>query len=243
MKEKTQTARGDGECDPKNKVVIRVCGEEHPAKRARQRHAARNAVDAVHEVVGVGETDDPQDGDDETHRAELQLPEERNGDRFEISHAQHGRKRDQSLHGKTHARTERMNVVTPAEVGNDRAADEVDQAMNPIGIKCRPSPRREDDDDDRQPPTARSWRGMGTALVGMVNDAAALGVLTNDPHADGGEDGEECEDEDGSHRGDSKRVFGSCLIWELILFRRAMGLQEAEKSKEKELPSIYLLPI
>ncbi len=40
---------------------------------------------------------------------------------------------------------------------------------------------------------------MGTALVGMIHDAAAFGVLTDDPHADGGEDGEECEDEDGSH--------------------------------------------
>lgn len=40
---------------------------------------------------------------------------------------------------------------------------------------------------------------MGTAFVGMVDDAAAFGVLPNDPHAEGGEDGEECEDEDGSH--------------------------------------------
>ncbi len=46
---------------------------------------------------------------------------------------------------------------------------------------------------------------MRTAFVGMVDDAAAFGVLTNDPHAEGGEDGEECEDEDGSHGGDSKR--------------------------------------
>ncbi|GAB4401237.1 MAG: hypothetical protein OHK003_27650 [Anaerolineales bacterium] len=41
---------------------------------------------------------------------------------------------------------------------------------------------------------------MGTALVGMIHDAAAFGVLTDDPHAEGGEDGEECEDEDGGHR-------------------------------------------
>ena len=44
---------------------------------------------------------------------------------------------------------------------------------------------------------------MRTALVGMIHDAAAFGVLTNNPHAEGGEDGEECEDENGSHRGDS----------------------------------------
>jgi hypothetical protein len=29
--------------------------------------------------------------------------------------------------------------------------------------------------------------------------------LTDDPHAEGGEDGEECEDEDGGHGSDSKR--------------------------------------
>ena len=40
---------------------------------------------------------------------------------------------------------------------------------------------------------------MGTAFVGMVNDASAFGILTDDPNAEGGEDGEECEDEDGGH--------------------------------------------
>ena len=40
---------------------------------------------------------------------------------------------------------------------------------------------------------------MRTALVGMIHDAAAFGVLTDDPNAEGGEDGEECEDEDGGH--------------------------------------------
>lgn len=130
MKEKTQTARGDGERDPKNEVVIRVRGEEHPTERGGERDTARDAVDAVHEVVGVGETDDPQDGDDETDRAELQLTEKRNGDRFKIAHAEHRRECDESLHGKADTRAERMDVVSPAEVGNDRATDEVDEAMN-----------------------------------------------------------------------------------------------------------------
>lgn len=53
---------------------------------------------------------------------------------------------------------------------------------------------------------------MGTALVGMVEEMA-LGVLTDDPHAEGGEDGEECEDEDRGHRDDSKREISSCLTW------------------------------
>lgn len=52
---------------------------------------------------------------------------------------------------------------------------------------------------------------MRTALVGMVHDAAAFGVLTDDPHANGGEDGEEGKDEDGGHEGDSKREFASYL--------------------------------
>ena len=53
---------------------------------------------------------------------------------------------------------------------------------------------------------------MGTALVGMVDNAAAFGVLTDDPHAEDGEDGEECEDEDGSHESDSKREINTQLI-------------------------------
>ncbi len=75
MKEKAQTARGDGERDPKDKGLICVRGEEHPTEGGRERDPARNAVDAVHEVVGVGETDDPQDGDDEADDAERKLPE------------------------------------------------------------------------------------------------------------------------------------------------------------------------
>lgn len=132
MKEKTQTARGDGERDPKNEVVICVRGEEHPTERGGEGNTARNAVDAVHEVVGVGQADDPQNGDDEADCAKLQLSEKRNGDRFEISHAEHGRERNQALHGKAHTPTERMDIVTPAEVGNDRTADEVDEAVNKI---------------------------------------------------------------------------------------------------------------
>ncbi len=207
MKEKAQTARGDGERDPIDEVLIRVCGEEHPTKRGGESDTARNAVDAVHEVVGVGETDDPQEGDDETDRAELQLTKERNGDRFEIAHAQHGRECDQPLHGKAYTRTERMDVVSPAKIGDDRAADEVDKAMGDVGFENGDTSRHEDDDDDCESPTAWSGRGMGTALVGMIHDAAAFGVLADDPHAEGREDGEECEDEDGSHEGDSKREF------------------------------------
>ena len=59
--------------------------------------------------------------------------------------------------------------------------------------------RREDDDDNGYAPAARSRRGMRTAFVGMIDNAAAFGVLTDDPHAEGGEDAEECEDEDGGH--------------------------------------------
>ena len=46
---------------------------------------------------------------------------------------------------------------------------------------------------------------MGTALVGMIHDATTFGILTDNPHAEGREDSEECKDEDGGHEGDSKR--------------------------------------
>ncbi len=223
MKEKAQTARGDGERDPIHEVLIRVCGEEHPTEGGGERDTASNAVDAVHEVVGVGETDDPQEGDDEADRAELQLSEERNGDGFEIAHTEHGCECDQPLHAKAHTRTERMDIISPAEVGDDCAADEVDDAVNYVCLEGCDTSRHEDDDDNGESPTAWSRRGMGTALVGMIDDTAAFGVLTDNPHAEGGEDGEECEDEDGSHGGDSKREIGSCLIWELILFRWAFS--------------------
>lgn len=104
-----------------------------------------------------------------------------------------------------------MDVVSPAEVGNDRATDEVDEtggywASTSLSQHSNNS-RHEDDDDDGESPAAWSGRGMRTALVGMIHDAAAFGVLTDNPHAEGREDGEEDEDEDGSHEGDSKREF------------------------------------
>lgn len=213
MKEKAQTARGDGECDPKDKVVTCARGEEHPTERGGERDPACNAVEAVHEVVGVGKTDDPENGDDEADDAERKLSEERNGDGFEIAHAQHGGERDQALHGKADTRAERMDVVSPAEVGNDRAADEVDEAVSEISLEYSDASRREDDDNDGDSPASRSGRGMGTAFVGMIHDAATFGVLTDDPHAEGGEDGEECEDENGGHGSDSKLEIGSCLTW------------------------------
>ena len=199
MKEKAQTARANSECDPKDKVVTRARGEEHPTEGGGERDPACNAVDAVHEVVGVGETDDPENGDDEANDAERKLPEERNGDGFEIAHAKHGGECDQTLHGKADSRAERMDIVSPAEVGNDRAADEIDEAVSEIGLEGSDTSHHEDDDDNRHAPTTRSRRGMGTAFVGMVNDASAFGILTDDPNAEGGEDGEECEDEDGGH--------------------------------------------
>ena len=191
--------------------MIGARGEEHPTEGGRERDPACNAVDAVHEVVGVGETDDPEDGDDEADDAERKLPDERNGNGFEIAHAKHRGERDQSLHGKADSWAERMNVVSPAEVGNDRATDEVDEAMSEISLEGGDTSCREDDDHNSHTPTARSRCGMRTAFVGMVDDAATFGILTDDPHAEGGEDGEECEDEDGCHGGDSKLEMGSGL--------------------------------
>lgn len=88
------------------------------------------------------------------------MTEKRNGDGFEIAHAEHGRERHQPLHDKAHPRTERMDVVSPAEVGDDRAADEVDEAMNEVCLKGGDNPRHEDDDDDGQAPASWSRRGM-----------------------------------------------------------------------------------
>jgi len=148
VKEKAQTTCADGERDPKDKGLICVRGEAHPTEGCRERDPARNAVDAVHEVVGVGETDDPEDGDDEADDAERKLSEKRNGDRFEIAHTQHGRKRNQALHGKADSWAERMDIVSPAKVGNDRTADEVDEAVSEIRVESGNTSRREDDDDD-----------------------------------------------------------------------------------------------
>lgn len=130
VKEKAEAARGDGKRDPIDEVIVCARGEEHPTEGGGESDTARNAVDAVHEVVGVGETDDPQEGDDETDHAELQLPKEWNGDGFEIAHAEHGRECDKSLHSKTGTRTERMDVISPAEIGDDHAADKVDKALS-----------------------------------------------------------------------------------------------------------------
>ena len=100
VREKTQTARGDGKRDRKHKTVAHVRREHHPAQPARKRDAARDAVNAVHEVVGVGESDDPQKRDDDSDNAQLQFAEQRDGDRFEKSQPIDRDRRDESLHRK-----------------------------------------------------------------------------------------------------------------------------------------------
>ena len=62
VSEKTERARGDGERDPKHERVRQIRDvrrEQNPAQPSRKRHTARHAVNAVHEVVGVRESDDP----------------------------------------------------------------------------------------------------------------------------------------------------------------------------------------
>lgn len=71
--QKTQTAGGDGKRDPKYERVVHVRCEHHPTQRARQRHAARHSVNAIHEVIGVDQTDDPQKRDDDAHHAQMQF--------------------------------------------------------------------------------------------------------------------------------------------------------------------------
>src|SRR5262245_5438500 len=62
--EKTQAAGGNGQRDPKHKVVMHVRCQHHPTERTGQGYTTRDSVDAVHKVVGVGQTDDPQKSDD-----------------------------------------------------------------------------------------------------------------------------------------------------------------------------------
>jgi len=62
VSEKTERARGERERDPKHERVRQIRDvrrEQNPAQPRRKRHTARHAVNAVHEVVGVRESDDP----------------------------------------------------------------------------------------------------------------------------------------------------------------------------------------
>src|SRR3989304_8910277 len=71
MKEKTQTAGRNCERDPKCKIVLHVCRKQHPSDTARKSDSARHTVNPVHKIVGIGQTNDPQKGDYESHYAEL----------------------------------------------------------------------------------------------------------------------------------------------------------------------------
>lgn len=62
VSKKTESARGNREPDPKHERVRQIRDvrrEQNPAQPSRKRHTARHAVNAVHEVVGVRESDNP----------------------------------------------------------------------------------------------------------------------------------------------------------------------------------------
>lgn len=70
--EKSKAACGNRQRDPEHERVREVrdvCREQCPAQPSRERYAARHAVNAVHEIVGVGQPEDPQEGDDDSDRA------------------------------------------------------------------------------------------------------------------------------------------------------------------------------
>ena len=108
--EEAETGRGNGQGDPKGKRILESAergGESHPTERRGKCHAARDAVNAVHEIIGVDESDDPQKRDDDSDDTQMQLAEQRDGDRFEISQPIDRDHRDESLHRKTDARRKR----------------------------------------------------------------------------------------------------------------------------------------
>ena len=160
MKKKTEAAGRDGERDPKREGVFHVHGKQHPADAARKRHAACKAVDAVHEVVGVGQADDPQKGDDEAHHAKRQFSEQWNGDGFEIPQPKHRRQRNKALHAKTQTGRKRVQVVAPAQPRNHQPADDVDQSTGEARFVHSPQTSRRHKQHDYQPSAARRGRGM-----------------------------------------------------------------------------------
>src|SRR5215216_4291284 len=97
MTEKTQIAGGDGQSEPENKPRLCVCGKPHPTQRGAERYTSRVAIDTVHEVIGVGETHDPQERDDNADNAELQIAKHGNGNDLEIAHTPYGCDRNNTL--------------------------------------------------------------------------------------------------------------------------------------------------
>ena len=204
MTEKAQTARGDGQRDPKYKQVVHVRREHHPAQRGRQRHTARNAVDAIHEVVGVREADDPQKRDDDSHDAQLQFTDQRNGDCFEVSQPINRDRCDESLHRKTEARRKRCDIIAPAKPRYDESTREKDQTAAPTRFILKPESCSRDDGNDHQPTPARRRDDVRTAFVGVVYDLTSLGVAAYEVNAAVRKEREEDEDEELSHGNDCK---------------------------------------
>src|SRR5688500_5980877 len=104
MRQKTQTARSGGKRDPEAELSDQVAcieSKQPPSKSACERHTACHAINAIHHVIGVGETDDPQKSDDDAHNAELKFAKQRNGHCFEISQSENGYDWHKPLHTKS----------------------------------------------------------------------------------------------------------------------------------------------
>ncbi len=135
--EKPQAGGGDRQRDPEHErvgQVLDVRGQQHPAQPGREGHPSRDAVDTVHEVIRVGETHDPQEGDHHPDQAQVPLAEQGDGDGLEVSQSPDGYRGDQSLHREADQRRERTDVILPAQESQDHPRDEVDQGRLPVPV-------------------------------------------------------------------------------------------------------------
>jgi len=132
--EKSQTTRGDRKSDPKRIRDVGIRRERHPAQASRKRDAARDAVDAVHEVVGVGETDDPQKRDDDPKGSERKHTHERNRHGLGVAQYIDTCRSYESLHRKADGRRQRVEVIAPAKKRNHRAADQIHQHVTQLHL-------------------------------------------------------------------------------------------------------------
>gem|GEM_PF-7110165 len=90
-----------------------------------------NAVYAVHEIVGVGQADDPDDRQDRAPAAEVERDAPGQEQIAEIAHAPDRCARHRQLAEKTQARAQRNKVIAQAHAGDRQRRTEINQHRTP----------------------------------------------------------------------------------------------------------------
>src|SRR5829696_1628933 len=104
MAKKAKAAGSNCQGKPEHEPGLCVSRKPHPTECSTERHTACIAIDSIHEIIGIRQTYDPKECDEDADHTKLHITEHGNRDHLEISHTPNRCYGDQPLNDEAEAR-------------------------------------------------------------------------------------------------------------------------------------------